>query len=903
MKNQASAKEERKESHNTADHGELSLIRRYSLWFIIFISLILSQLKPSAAQAELRRTVLDNGMIVIIKEDHSLQLVSIFLCVRSGSAQEGKFRGSGISHFIEHMLFKGTRTRGAGEIFKEIEYYGGKINGFTSYDYTGYRIIVPSRFTFSALEILADMITKATFDIAEFKKEKEVILKEIGFNYDDPQRYAWRLLWQKAYTIHPYQYPIIGEEHLFNNLSRQDLLEFYRTNYVPNNMVLAVVGDVQIETVLNFIKEIFKDFVKKPIINYSELSEPRQKELRRYEERFTSGITYLLLGFHSTAITDEDTFALDILGVILGEGESSRLYRQICKRKRLAYNIEAINYTPQDPGLFIISCLLEERNYKRTLSSILKQVDLIKKRSVSEDELESAKNKIISDILFNTQTIEAQAEEFALNEALTGNFRFTEKYIQKIKEVNSQDIMRVANKYLTRSSLNIVALMPKDKSVRPAPFKGSGGALKKFGIENLTKNEPAFLKRYILDNGLRLIIEEDRRLPLVSIKIAFKGGLRVEDENSNGLCNLVAQMLDKGTGTRSASEIAYLVESRGAHLSYFSGNNSFGLSMDLPSKDFDQMLALLSDLIINSTFPQSEIKRLKENNLARLKAQKDNIFEYGVRLLKSTLFQRHPYRFPTIGNEKSIRMLRRRDLINFYRNFCVGKNMVLAVFGDISAEETLIKIKDFFSELKAGDTPHIAPPEEQKIKSVKTSFKISGKKQSLILIGFHGASVFSRDRYTLELLCQLLSRSSGRLFTRVREERGLAYTMGAYSVPGLDPGYIVIYVATTSENVERVKKIIFEQLHILKQNLISEEELVKAKRTLVGEKLISRQTNSARAMESALDELYGLGYNYHLKYFDRINQIEAEDIRKCARRYFDLDNYAIVVIGPQGQPD
>ncbi len=954
MKSPASAREEKERNNYTINHGESSLMR-YSLWFIVFAGavflaaccysspvfaqepqrgLLLAPPLPAEtgfSQGEIKRLTLDNGMVLLLKENHRLPLVNVFLCVRTGSAGEGKFGGCGISHFVEHMVFKGTSSRRAGDVFREIESYGGNINASTSYDYTAFSITAPREFVSPALEIAADMVMNASFDGQELERERQVILKELALSYDSPQRYASRLLWQSAYLTHTYKYPILGEEQLLKSLSREDLLEFYQTKYTPDNMILSIVGDVETEATVTFIKELFKDFQRKSISGLAGESEPEQKELRRHQEEFTSGLTYLLLGFHSVAITDEDCFALDVLAAVLGEGESSRLQELICNKRKLAYTLEAINYTPYEPGLFIISSLLEEARRKQALSLILNQIELVKKEEVAENELESAKNKIISVILFHNQTIEAQAQDLALNEAQAADYRFTERYIQKIRKVSSQDILMVADKYLQRNNLSIVALIPRDKpagikrltretperlseyphlSLRATPhlMRGSEAISDEIAspLTSLSPRNDSFqiaseiapIKSYVFDNGLRLLVREDRNLPLVSIKAVFKGGLRAEGRDTNGLCNLTAEMLDKGTRSKNAAEIAYLVESKGAHLSSFSGNNSFGLSLDLLSKDFDPMLRIFVDLIVNSTFPQREFKKQKEKKLAQIKAREDDIFESGKKLLKLTLFQKHPYRFSTIGSESSLNKLRRRQLTSFHRSFCVGENMVLTVFGDVNAQEVAAKVKKLFGELESGQPAAISVAEEVKVKTVRRASEFLPKKQSLVLMGFYGTTVFNQDRYALELISQILSRPSGKLFTQIREKAGLAYALGAYSVLGLDPGCIVIYVATAPENVETVRKEILRQLRLLKQESLSEEELAQAKRALLGERLISRQTNSACALESSLDELYGLGHSHYLEYGRQINQIEAGDIKRCAEKYFDLSNYAVVVVGP-----
>jgi zinc protease len=356
-------------------------------------------------------------------------------------------------------------------------------------------------------------------------------------------------------------------------------------------------------------------------------------------------------------------------------------------------------------------------------------------------------------------------------------------------------------------------------------------------------------------------------------------------------------MLDKGTKTKDAAEIARLIESRGARLRCFSGNNSLVLSLDALSEDFNQMLALFADLIINPTFAQREFKKQKRRNLAKLKAQEDNIFESGKKLLKATLFQRHPFRFSVAGNKKSLRKLRRRDLINFYKEFCVGKNMVLAVFGDVDAREVRLKVEGLFAKLAPGNTPSITVAKEPRANAVRTVSKSLPKKQSLIMLGFLGTTVSDQDRYTLEVICQILSQASGRLFNQIRQKRGLAYALGAYQILGLDTGYLVIYVATTSENLKTVEKEILSQIRLLRQEPLSEKELGQAKRAILGRRMVNRQTNSACALESSLDELYRLGHNHYLEYPDQINHVEASDIIKCANKYFDPTNYATVIVG------
>lgn len=928
MKNLVNVKEKEGSSYSKINHRE-ARSPDHSLWFIIFTICFLATwiglpfsfstegesasggergalvtighiycLKEVSAEPEIKVVSLKNGFKVLLKEDHDTPLVSLLLCVLTGSAREGEFSGSGIAHFTEHMLFKGTRIRKKGTVFKEIEGYGGKINAFTSYDYTGYEVIIPSEFTNNALELLADISMNASFVKEELEKERQVILKEIRLNYDNPQRRISRMLWQAAFSEHSYKYPVIGEKELLNDLKRKDLIRFYQTRYTPENMILAVVGDINSNEIATFINDIFGDFNRRGISYVESIPEPKQKTIRQQEERFTSGLTYLLLGYHSVALNDADCFALDMLGTILGQGKSSRLYKLIVDKKRLAYGISAVNYTPRDPGLMIIRVSLEEADKKRALALIFKQIKLLQKKLVYEKELARAKNQIISDILFQNQTVQAQARDLALNEAITGDFNFTQAYIKKIQEVTSEDILTVANKYLTEKNLTIVALLPKDKNIK-AKLNIKATPPSEIGIENLSPQTSSPIQKYTLANGVIVLIKEKHDLPLVSIKAVFKGGLHAEDEQTNGLSNLFAQMLAKGTKDKDAAEIAELIESRGARISSFSGNNSFGLSLEAQSKDFDSMLSLFAELLKDSTFPTGELRKQKNKNLAQIKVQEDSIFETGIKELKVSLFTKHPYRFTTIGSEKSLKNLKRKNLLTFQQNLCVGNNMVLAIFGDVDQQYAANKVRKLFGSIDSGAPYNVLSSHEPISKEVRKEFKQLDKQQSLVLFGFRGTDVLSPDRYPLELICQVLANPSGKLFTQIREEAGLAYAVGAYPVLGLDPGYIVLYAATTKDNVERVQQKVLEELKLLKRSSLTSEELMQAKRSLIGKQLINRQTNSAQAIESSLDELYGLGFNNYRNYVHLIENITLEDVQSCAKRYFDLTNYSLIVTGPK----
>ncbi len=833
-----------------------------------------------------QRYVLDNGMTVILEEIHTAPVVAWQAWVKAGSITEGEYSGSGVSHYIEHMLFKGTKKRGVGEIDREIRGLGGTINAYTSFDRTVYHLVVPSEHLVTALDILADAVMNPAFNPEELKKEREVILREIDMGKDDPDRFLSRLFWSTVYHEHPYRYPVIGYRTLFEGLTREDLLAYYHRMYHPNNMILVGVGDFDSQAALAQIKETFADFERGSLSPVYIPAEPEQLGLRKVEKEFEVKQIYLLMGFRTVSIQNKDMYPLDVLAIILGQGRSSRLFRKIREEKGLVNAISSWSYTPRYAGIFGIRATLDEANKNRAIEEILKELDQFKVELVSEEELEKAKRKVVSEHIFSQETMEDRATDLALNELVVGDVNFSENYVRQIQKVNREEIRRVANKYFRRDNLTITLLKPVVKKV---------AAKTKISVKT-----PPLINKYEMPNGMTLLVRENHTLPTVFMQAVFKGGLRFEDQDNNGICNFVRSMLLKGTKTKTAQGIAQKIESLGGSIDTYGGNNSFGCSVSVLKEDFDTGLEILADVIMNSTFPSQEIERERRIILAQIKTQEDDIFNAAFKLFKETLFTRHPFKFQRIGTAQSIAKLTRADLLKYHDEFYVPNNTVLTVYGDVKASEVIKKVEKAFSNFEPRPLPLIQIPQEPQPTQVRAATKYMEKKQAVIMIGFQGIDVKSKDRYTFEFMTSVLSGGGSRLYQSLREQLGLAYSVGSFSFIGLeDPGAYIFYVATAPEKIETAKDGLLEEIKNLITTDVPEEELDRAKKDLIGTETIRLETNQALALQSALDELYGLGYQNFEQYASGINRITKEDIKRVAAKYFDLGSYTMVVVGPK----
>ncbi|NQS89203.1 insulinase family protein [Patescibacteria group bacterium] len=851
-----------------------------SFFFAFSQTAAISQNRPQP-----QRYVLDNGMTVILEEIHTAPVVALQVWVRAGSITEGEYSGSGISHYIEHMLFKGTEKRGVGEINREIRGLGGQINAYASFDRTVYHLIVPSEHFVSALDVLSDAVMNSAFDPEELKKEREVILREIDMGEDDPDRFLGHLFWPTVYREHPYRYPVIGYRTLFEQLTREDLLDYYSKMYCPNNVILVGVGDFDSEIVLSHIKKTFANFKRGSLPPVYIPSEPDQLGLRRVEKEFEVKQIYLLMGFRTVSIESKDMYPLDVLAIILGQGRSSRLFRKIREEKGLVNAISSWSYTPRYTGIFGIRATLDEVNKDRAIEEILKELDQFKGELVIEEELEKAKRKVVSEHIFSRETMKNRATDLASNELVVGDVNFSQTYIRQIQKVDREDIKRVANKYFYRDNLTITLLKPAIEKVAARP--------------KISLKKPPLINKYELSNGMTLLVRENHTLPTVFMQAVFKGGLRFENEENNGIGEFTRRMLLKGTRNRTAQKIADGIESLGGAINTYGGNNSFGCSVSLLREDFDTGLEILTDVIMNPIFPSEEIERERRIILAQIKAQEDDIFDATFKLFKQTLFVRHPFKFQRIGLPQSIARITRADLIKHYNEFFTPNNMVLAIYGDVKASEVVGKVEKAFSNFESRPLPLIKIPQELKPTRIRVARKYMERKQAIIMLGFQGIDVKSEDRYTFEVMTSILSGGGSRLYQNIRGQLGLAYSVGSFSFIGLDdPGAYIFYIATAPEKVEIAKDALLEEIKKLTIRQVSNEELNRAKKNLIGTEMIHLETNQALAFQCVLDELYGLGYQNFEGYASGINKVTKEDIRKVATKYFELGSYTMVIVGP-----
>ena len=834
--------------------------------------------------SSVQKWMLPNGLTIIVQEDHSAPVASVQAWCATGSIDEDAHLGAGLSHILEHMLFKGTQTRSTNEIAQKIQDVGGYINAYTSFDRTVFWIDVPKDGVATALDVLADAMMNSTLPPEEYRKEQEVIRREFAMGMDDPDRMAGLLLFATAYQRHPYRFPVIGEIEIYNQLTQEQVMQYYKTRYVPNNLTFIVAGDVDAEKVRQQLTELFKPYPEQSLKPVFIPAEPLQLGLREVHQEFPTELTHLEFAWHIPEITNPDVPALDLLSTILGEGRSSRLYRRVREEAGLAFGISAFSYTPGDPGLFGIDATLDPKKRDAAEQLVLRIIDEVKQAGVTAEELTKAKKISLSHHLGALTTMRGQASDIGSNWFLTRNLNFSRDYLDAVQKVTLDDIKRVAANYLTNTNLTLVSLNPKGSLAAKAEGPRVAGA--------------AEIQKFELSNGLRLLVREDRRLPLVAMGAVFRGGLLAETTQDNGITRLMAKVLLKGTKTRTAEQIANQIEAVGGSISSDAGNNTFNVSLGVTKPDVKLGVELLSDVLLNATMPEKAIAREKEIQIAAIQQEEEQLTAVARNIMRQALFPRHPFALRANGSVESVQRLTQKDLLEFRDRYIAGKNGVIFVFGDVKAAE----VKQLFEKALGG-----MKPGELALSDVHPAAPLSGteavesrkdKAQGVIMVGFRGASVSSPDRTVLDLIDEASSDLGSRFFVRIREQMGLAYYVGANQMQGLVPGLFAFYLGTDPQKIAPVKTALLDEIHKLANDGLTKEELARAKKKLIGQQEIANQSNDAFGYQCSLDEIYGLGFDFYKRLEHDVDAVTLDDIKRVAAKYFRDQPYVLATVRP-----
>ncbi|MBI5572537.1 MAG: insulinase family protein [Desulfomonile tiedjei] len=870
-----------------------------TLWLILAIF----PNKGLAQDGALTQFRLSNGLDVLVEENHSRKAAAIQLWVKVGSAYENESE-RGISHVIEHMAFKGTERRGVGQIDTEVAEIGGQINAYTSWDETVFHIVVPSSATSRGLDIITDAVFRAVMNPQELEKEKKVVLEEILQDEDLPDEVISKLLFKTAYVKSPYRFPVIGRKEVVEEVTRQNILDFRKKWYVPENMFLIVVGDVDPVAVREDVERLTADVKPTGFLPVSLPQEPPQEQIRSAVVRDPNATEpRLSIAFHIPSMKGYDVNALDLIADLLGGRDDSRLVRILKQDKGLVTSLSVSSVTPKEPGLLIISANLAAENLELATQAIMDELALLAGTPPPPDELEQARIHLESGRVYARETVQGIARNMGDFQNQLGDPNYEQKYLTLNAAVTPRQISAVAKKYLMPPNVSVAVLLPHGEA-KDFRIEGLEQIVSRFAAPAITPvaaaETPARPMFRELANGTKVVLVPDNSNPVISFRIASLGGKRFENDDTQGIMNFIARMLTKGAGTMNERDIARKVDNMGGTLQGFSGNDSFGLYASFFSRYWDQALELLAQMYADPTFPQDKLDRERDLIINAIRTEPDNPSEYVIKTLNKTLFPHFPYGFDLLGTPHTVSGFTPEDLKQTFRQLAVPSNTVIAAVGSMDPKEVMDRVERLFGKTtgQALEMPQI--PAEHPLESVSETVMRIPRAKAYLTIGFRTVTLTDPDRFALDVLNSILAGQGGRLFLQLRDKESLAYEVTSFFRPGLAPGIFGLYLACDAPKVDRAFAGLVNEIEAIKKTAVGEAELKKAIDSLIGNHLISQQSTSDRAEEVGLHTLYGMGYDYDPVYIARIREVNAADVLRVARRYLDMDHAAIAKILPEG---
>ena len=859
-----------------------------------------SSLLPTIDPASVVRTRLSNGLTVVVRRDRSAPVVAIVTYVNAGYFDESDDI-VGIAHVLEHMYFKGTPTRGVGEIAKQTKAVGGYLNAGTIYDHTSYYTVLPSSGFVQGLDVQADAYARSVIDAGELSRELEVIIQEAKRKADNPPAVATETLYELLHDRHRIRRWRIGREPGLRQITREALWSFYKNYYHPGNTVLSIVGDVDPAEALAEVQEKYGGL---PAGEPARLHGPTEEGVSGFRYREWSGDilqTQLAFGWRTPGTTHPDTPALDLLGAVLGSGRASRFYRAV-RERRLASSVAAYNYTPTEIGVFVVHAETQPDCAADAARAIWDQLRAVREGDVGELEIERAKRIYESQFVRRLEDMEGQANYLAEWEAL-GDWRMGERYLERLLMTTRDDLVAVASRYLDPDNAGVVIYRPASspeiagsphamrEKLEAEPRPEALPPAKPYSAHALgTARKPQFereevgVRIYRTSHGVPIAIRRKPGAPLLHAGVYMIGGSSDEPAELAGLTTLMARTALKGTASRSALQIAEEAEMLGGSVGATAGSESFGWSVSVPSRYSAAAIELLSDVVQHPVFAEQALDTERTIALSDVAALRDDMFRYPMRLATQAAFAGHPYGVPASGTEESLRRIDVDAVRRWHGEHAITSAAVIALVGDADPDELAELAARAFGELEYAAPQQLATPGWPT--RLTTTAEARDRAQTAIAILFPGPARNDDSRFAAAMIASVASGLGGRFFDELREKRSLAYTVHAFASDRRLAGTFGAYIATNPDQEDAARDGLLAEFRRLRDEPVSAEELQRAQQYAIGSHAIRQQ--SGGAVLADLVDAFLFGSLGELADYDAmVRAVTTESMLAVARTYFD----------------
>ncbi|HXF49060.1 MAG TPA: pitrilysin family protein [Verrucomicrobiae bacterium] len=892
---------------------------------------------PAAAQAQKSKATaadipklkfekyqLPNGLEVILSEDHRLPLVAVNLWYHVGPANEDPGR-TGFAHLFEHMMFQGSKHVEGDSHFKLLEASGASdINGTTDFDRTNYFETLPSNQLELALWLEADrmgfLLDKLTQ--ANLSNQQDVVRNERRQSVENrPYGIVEEEMFHQLYpSNHPYYASVIGSHADIQAAQLEDVKKFFKLFYAPNNASLAIVGDIDIAKTKKLVEKYFGSLKRGADVPKLNVTTPPITSERRTVVADRIELPRVYMAWITPSIFKEGDAEGGVAAQILGGGKSSRLYKKLVYEKQIAQDVLAEQYSLILGSVFYVQVTARPGHSAEEIeAAINEELELLRSQGPTEAEVERAKNVIETGIIRGLETLGGfggVADRLNMYNHYLGTPDYLQQDISRYRKVTPVSVQNFAQTYLRNENRAVVHGVPGTPNLGPeVPIPQLDSAQMASGAESINLAEPwrsevpkAAAERALklpvpesfkLSNGLTIIYNQRPWLPITSARLVFKTGSDANPLDKPGLANFTVAMLDEGTKTRSALQIADEVAGLGASLSTSSTMDASQVAIQSLTKNFSKVLDLLADVVLNPSFPEEEIERQRASRLAGLVQERENPSAVANRVMARVLYgANHPYGYPEIGTEAAIKATTRDDMYGFWQKNFVPNNAALVVAGSISKNELKALAGAAFASWKPG-----APAAPQLGNPATTPAKVvivdkPGAPQTQLRVAAIGLPRSTPEYAALQVANGILGGLfSSRINLNLRERNGYSY--GAFStfVYRRAAGPFLIATGVRTDVTGPAVEEIYKEINRMSAEPVTADELALSKQSLVRSLPGDFETSSSAAGTFSNLYIYDLGLDYYSKFPAMVSAVDAATVQATAKKHLRLDKMVVVAVG------
>jgi zinc protease len=839
---------------------------------------------------------LANGLTVLVAPDDRVPVAAIVTWVSAGYFDEPD-ELVGVSHVLEHMYFKGTPTRGVGDIARQTKAQGGYLNAGTIYDHTSYYTVLPASGFAAGLEIQADAYANSLVDAGELASEIEVIVEEAKRKADNPHAVATETLYELLHDAHRMRRWRIGREPGLRALTRERVHGFYRRHYQPANTVLAIAGDVDAEAALRLVERLYGSLPDSPVARDRGPAEPPRREFRVREWTGDIARAELAIGWRTPSIHHPDAPRLDVAASVLSAGRASRLYRAV-RDRQLASSVAAYQYLPGDIGVFVVHATTLPERTLDCAGAAWHQLARIRAGDVRDDELARIRRLHEAQWLRRLETVEGRANHLAAWEAL-GGWHLAGEYFDAMQRTGPDEVADAARRVLDSAAAAVVVYRPDNS----APIATDAGAL----FERLQQASPqplaisaagappvaarrraaragdtAGVRVYRTASGVPILVRRTPRAPIAYAGVFVRAGADVEPHDRLGASLLAARTSLKGTPTRDAAHIAEVGERLGAALSAGAGADTMHWSVSVPTGQIEGALALLADVVQEPTMPADAVEAERAVALAQLAQLRDDMHRRPLHLAVRAAWGEHPYARLALGTEETVGALNGEALRTWHGDVVRRGEQAIVIVGDADPERLAELAAGGFAALTPAPGRTVEPPGWPSAGGVVAEQR--DKAQTALVLAYPGPSRSDERRFAASLLGGVASGLGGRFFEALRDRRSLAYTVSASPVVRPLAGMMVAYIATSPEKEDEARGGLLAEIDLLRRTAVGADELERARTYALGAWAIRQESGAAVMADIADAWLFGALDDLE-NYERRLRAVSVADLQAVAAEW------------------